>query len=92
MTEEEFLSRAWLAELSARPRTAADMAFWRAHRAEPGGGRDLIFTLSDRYLAELHRHTRFRRLKAALWLELRERRRNKWLGRHGRIARLLRLA
>ncbi len=57
----------------------------------PQGGRGQIPFLSNEYLDELHRFTRFRSLKAALWAELRRRRHRRLFGRHGRIARLLHL-
>lgn len=75
---DEFHSNRWLAELDARPRTSVDLAFWHEHRARPRGGRELIPELSDDYLRELQRCTQFPGLKAALWRELRNRRRRSW--------------
>ena len=87
MTEDEIRKQAWLAELRARPRSEADLAFWQEHRSRPGGGRELLHTLSFEYLVDLHRLTPSPGFRAALWRELRKRQFRRLLGKRGVLVR-----
>lgn len=86
MTEEEIQRQAWLVEMAVMPRTDADFRFWQEHRSKAGGGRSLIPALSDEYLAGLHAVTTSPSFRAALWREIRDRRRNKLFGRGGKLS------
>ena len=77
------------AEMDARPRIQADLAFWAAHSRNAGAEAEaaLIPQLSDEYLVELRQATQTAALKAYLENEL-MRRQACWLGAHGRLQRL----
>ena len=78
------------AELDARPRTYADLAFWQARCAHAGEQVEatLLPALSDEYLIELWQATAAERLRGVLGGEL-ARRRACWFGGHGRVSRRL---
>lgn len=77
------------AEMDARPRIQADLAFWTAHsnNADAETEAALILRLSDEYLTELEQATPFAAFKTRLQDEL-ARRQACWFGAHGRLYRI----
>lgn len=78
------------AEMDARPRIQADLAFWAAYTGNAGAETEaaLVLQLSDEYLTELEQVTPAAALKARLQDEL-VRRQAYWFGTYGRLQRFV---